>query len=204
MYSISRVEYIPKYIACSSRWRIIFESRDAMYHSYAFSLHYAKLVRKICHRKTKWWSRRKYSIIAWPGEINARWSSIDFPTPIDICHCGASTVSVFGRYSISRIIWTSQYLDTRNLIGPIALPHIARDIVSTMRKAMPLEENYSEHRERYRGDDGISVGRNSCSSRGISGLKKSGSQHTARRGGVIRAFRQIDGSRFQAVNGSWK
>lgn len=38
----------------------------------------------------------------------------------------------------------------------------------------------------------------------FSGLKKSGSQHTARQfratDGVIRAFRQIDGSRFRAVS----
>lgn len=61
------------------------------------------------------------------------------------------------------------------------------------------KENFSSS-ERYRGDIGISADWNSCASRGIFGLKKSESRYTVRwyrrTNGVIRAFRQIDGSRF--------
>lgn len=114
----------------------------------------------------------------------------------------ASIISIFARYSISRIIWIFGYSQFNR-----SNSSSSRDIVvSTMRKAMPLEENYSEQRERYRGDDGISVGRNSCPSRGISGLKKSGSQHTVRSATAEWSVHSVKSTEvvFQAVNGSSK
>lgn len=118
--------YTPKYISRSSRRRIISESREylsATYHTYAFSSRYAK------HRRQKRAVTRlsgeetKYPTIDWTkcARVEIRPHLQHWLNPL------AVRSGRFACYSISRISRTSRSVrTTRNLIGPTALPHLAR------------------------------------------------------------------------------